>query len=140
MAWMNQAKKAVIAAKVKPILQKYGMKGSLRVRNGSAIVLTLTAGPLDFVGDMAEVTHWGGYRTGAEKEKMRERYVLDINQYWYNEHFSGKSKKFLEEIIPAMKSADWYDRSDIQTDYFDTAYYFDIHVGNWDKPYTVVKK
>jgi hypothetical protein len=29
MAYMNQQKKAVIAAKVKPILKKYGLKGSL---------------------------------------------------------------------------------------------------------------
>jgi len=36
-----------------------------------------------------------------------------------------------------MKGADWYDNSDAQTDYFDTAYYVDVNVGKWDKPYIV---
>lgn len=137
MAWMNQAKKAVIAAAVKPILQKYGMKGSLSVRNGTAITLTLTSGPIDFVGDMLETRNWGYLVSSVDRDKLRERYVLDINQYWYHEHYSGKTKKFIEELIPAMKAANWYDRSDITTDYFDTAYYFNIHVGKWNKPYTV---
>ena len=38
MAYMNQERKAKVAAKVKPILAKYGMKGSLSVRNHSTIV------------------------------------------------------------------------------------------------------
>jgi hypothetical protein len=29
----------------------------------------------------------------------------------------------------ALKSADWYDESDAQTDYFNTAYYVDVNVG-----------
>jgi hypothetical protein len=37
-----------------------------------------------------------------------------------------------------MKSADWYDRSDSQSDYFDTAYYVDVNVGKWDKPYEFI--
>ncbi len=42
-------------------------------------------------------------------------------------------------IIPAMKGADWYDKSDAQIDYFDTAYYYDVNVGSWNKPYTLTK-
>ena len=70
---------------------------------------------------------------------MRKHYELDINPYWFQEHYSGVSLAFLSEIIPAMKSADWYDRSDAQVDYFDTAYYYDIHVGSWKKPYVLTK-
>jgi len=29
----------------------------------------------------------------------------------------------------------WYDNSDAMTDYFDTAYYTNIRIGKWDKPY-----
>jgi hypothetical protein len=36
-----------------------------------------------------------------------------------------------------MKSAGWYDNSDAQIDYFDTAYYYDVNIGNWKKPYKV---
>ena len=54
---------------------------------------------------------------------------------WYHEHYNGQSLAFLSEVIPALKSADWYDESDAMIDYFNTAYYFDINVGKWNKPY-----
>jgi hypothetical protein len=125
MAYMNQNRKAIIASKIKPILKKYGMKGSLSVRNHSTIVLTLSEGPIDFAKDGNMVLQFG--------------YHLDVNPYWYQDHYNGKSKQFLDEIIPAMKSAGWYDNSDAMTDYFDTAYYFDVRVGKWNKQYKVVK-
>jgi hypothetical protein len=34
-----------------------------------------------------------------------------------------------------MKGTSWYDNSDIMTDYFDVAYYNNINIGKWDKPY-----
>lgn len=115
MAYMNQERKAVIASKIKPILKKYGVKGSLSVRSHMSIVLTITEGSIDFGGKYQQV-----------------------NPYWYQEHYTGKPKQFLDEVIPAMKAAGWYDNSDAMTDYFDTAYYFDINIGKWSKPYQLV--
>jgi hypothetical protein len=37
MAYMNQERKAQIVAAVKPILAKYGVKGTFAVRNHSTI-------------------------------------------------------------------------------------------------------
>lgn len=139
MAYMNQTKKADIASKVKPILAKYRMKGTLAVRNHSTIVLTLTSGPVDFIGDLKQERQFGYVTTQLDKDKMRQRYELDVNPYWYHEHYTGKSLAFLSEIIPAIKATGWYDRSDIQTDYFDTAYYYDIRVGKWNRPYVLTK-
>jgi len=126
MAYMNQEKKAVIAAKLKPILKKYGVKGSLSVRNHSSISLTLKSGAIDFFEDY-------GDREDARK------FGIQVNPYWFHDHFSGKSKAFLAEAFDALKSADYYDNSDAMTDYFDTAYYYGINVGKWDKPYQFVK-
>ena len=139
MAYMNQTKKQTIAAKVKPILAKYGMKGSLSVRNHSTIVLKLTSGPIDFIGDLNAQRQMGYVNIELNKDEMRKRYELDINPYWYQEHYTGTALAFLSEIIPAMKSADWYDDSDAQVDYFNTAYYYDVNVGSWNKPYTLTK-
>ena len=113
MAYMNQQRKAVIAANLKPVLAKYGVKGTLSVRNGMAICLTLTQGVIDF-GDASSV-----------------------NPYWIKDHWSGVARDFLLEALAALKSAEWYDRSDVMTDYFDTAYYFDIKLGKWGKPYVL---
>ena len=112
MAYMNQEKKAKIAAKMKPVLRKYGLKGSLSVHNHSSITLTIKSGKLDFGSD-----------------------YVQVNPYWLESNYSGKVLKALQEIKQALLAADYYDRSDAQIDYFDTAYYYNINVGKWNKPY-----
>jgi hypothetical protein len=137
VAYMNQERKQKVAAAVKPILAKYGMKGSLSVRNHSTIVLKLTSGPIDFIGDMNDERNSLLGSNSVNKDALRQRYNLDVNTYWYTEHYTGAALTFLHEIIPAMKSADWFDKSDAQIDYFHTAYYIDVNVGSWDKPYVL---
>jgi hypothetical protein len=122
MAYMNQERKAVIAANLKPVLKKYGVKGSLSVRNHSTIVLNVKSGEVDFFEDY-------GDREDARK------FGIQVNPYWFHEHFEGVSKNFLTEAFNALKSAGYYDNSDAQIDYFDTAYYYDINIGRWNKPY-----
>lgn len=127
--------KQTIQKNLTPILKRYGVKGTLRVRNGHAITLTLRSGSIDFVNDMKNEMHG----KTIDKNEVRKHYNFMINQYWFNEHYEGVSLKFIDEVNQAMKSANWYDRSDAQIDYFDTAYYYDITVGSWNKPYTLTK-
>jgi hypothetical protein len=124
MAYMNQDKKKVIASKLKPVLKKYGVKGTLSVRNHSVIVLNVKAGKVNFFEDY-------GDREDAKK------FGIQVNPYWFHDHFEGKSKEFLADAFDALKSAGYYDNSDAQIDYFDTAYYYDINIGNWKKPYVL---
>ncbi len=63
--------------------------------------------------------------------------ALQVSQYWIDNYFDGKVKEFFIELFQAMKGNKWYDNSDIMTDYFDTAYYMDVNVGQWNKPYQV---
>ena len=135
MAYMNQERKAKIANALKPILAKYGMKGTLKCRQ-HAITLTLRQGPIDFIGDLNESRNG---RLGVSKDEMRKHYELQVNQYWIDEHYTGVSLEFLKQVNEAMQAADYYDRSDAQIDYFDTAYYYDINVGSWNKPYALTK-
>ena len=135
MAYMNQERKAKIATALKPILAKYGMKGTLKCRQ-HAITLTLRQGPIDFIGDLNESRNG---RLGVSKDEMRKHYELQVNQYWIDEHYTGVSLEFLKQVKDAMQAGDWYDNSDAQIDYFDTAYYYDINVGSWNKPYTLTK-
>jgi hypothetical protein len=124
MAYMNQEKKKVIAAKLKPVLKKYGVKGSLSVRNHMSIVLNVKSGKIDFFEDY-------GDREDAAK------FGIQVNPYWFQDHFTGKSKEFLAEAFDALKAAGYYNNSDAQIDYFDTAYYYDINIGKWNKPYAL---
>jgi hypothetical protein len=134
MAWMNQERKAKIVAAAKPVLAKYGMKATFRCTQHS-ITCTLKSGSIDFLADM------NTQRTMMDIASVRERYNFEVNPYWYDEHYKdGTAKDFIGEMISALKAADYYDRSDIQTDYFDTAYYYNLKVGDWNKPYTLTTK
>lgn len=136
MAYMNQERKAVIAKALAPVMKKYGIKGTLSVRNHSTIVLNVKSGKIDFIKNMNDVCGKSFYHTTRGFREITDSH-MSINPYWFHEHFDGDAKNFLEEAFVALKSAGWYDRSDIQTDYFDVAYYTDIDIGKWDKPYIV---
>jgi ABC-type proline/glycine betaine transport system substrate-binding protein len=138
MAYMNQERKAVIAAALKPILAKYGVKGTLSVRSHMTICLNIKSGKIDFIENYIATDKnksYAKYMSEDQIASIRRNNALDVNPYWFQDHFSGVAKKFLTEAFAALKGAGWYDRSDVQTDYFDTAYYVDVHIGQYDKPY-----
>ena len=141
MAYVSQETKAKIVAAVKPILKKYGLKATFAVRNHSSISVNIKSGKIDFIENYiatdANVLH-GRKMAQDQIDYIRKNKFLDVNPYWFHEHFSGKAKAALTEIFAAIKKGgSWYDESDIQTDYFNTAFYMDVNVGKWNKPYLV---
>lgn len=133
MAWMSQERKAQLAPQIKAVCTKYGVKASLAVRNHSTLVVTVKQGSIDFIGNCNAVSEAKAH--GREYRKA-DKY-LDVNPYWYHEHFDGAALAFITELFAAAKGTEWYDRSDAMTDYFDTAYYIDVNVGSWNKPYAL---
>jgi hypothetical protein len=97
MAYMSQEKKASIAPKVKAILKKYNVKGSLAVRHHSSLVLNIKSGSIDFVENFIEtdskVMH-GRKMAQDQIDYIRKNQSVDVNPYWYHEHFSGVAKEF----------------------------------------------
>ena len=134
MAYMNQERKQKITKMLKPILAKYKVKGSLSVRNHSTIVLTLKSGAIDFIGNSNRVCGNDFYQVQRGFKPTTSGYD-QVNPYWFQDHYDGKAKAFLTEAFKALKSADWYDESNAMIDYFNIAYYVDINIGKWDKPY-----
>jgi len=140
MAYFNQERKAERTPAIKAILKKYGIKGSLAVRNHLTFVLNIKSGKIDFVENFIEtdskVFH-GNKMTQEQIDYIRKNRSVDVNPYWYQDHFSGTALSFLKEIIPAMYGSDYFDQSDAQTDYFHCSHYIDVNIGSWNKPYTV---
>ena len=131
MAYFNQERKQEKSPAIKAILKKYNVKGSLAVRNHMTFVLNIKSGSIDFIGNSNKViaAQPGGFRNGSPSKDY-----MDVNPYWYKEHFDGKALDFLKEIFAAMNSGN-HDRSDIQSDYFDVGWYVDVNIGSWNKPY-----
>jgi hypothetical protein len=139
MAYFNQQRKQERAPAIKAILKKYGVKGSLAVRNHSTFVLNIKSGSIDFIENFiatdTNVMH-GRKMSQEQIEYIRKNKSLDVNVYWYREHFSGKALSFLKEVITTMNGGN-HDNSDIQSDYFDVGWYVDVNIGSWNKPYTI---
>ena len=79
MAYMNQQKKAIIASKLKPVLKKYGVKGSLKVSNHSTIVLNVKSGKIDFKVDKTGIIHASIGKVSFTPEKLKENALEVIN-------------------------------------------------------------
>jgi hypothetical protein len=123
MAYMNQERKRVIAAGIKPILAKYGVKGSLSVRNHSTIVLTIREGDIDPFTDFVVTC----------PDPQPATYI-NVNPYHYERHFDGRTLDFLTEAFAVLNNGN-HDRSDIMSDYFDVGWYVDVLFGKWNRPY-----
>ena len=139
MAYFNQERKQERAPAIKAILKKYGVKGSLAVRNHSTFVLNIKSGSVDFIENYIKTDadkNYGNKMDQNQIDYIRKNKALDVNPYWYQEHYTGKALSFLKEVFKAMNAGN-HDNSDIQTDYFDVGWYVDVNIGQWNKPYAL---
>ena len=140
MAYVSQERKQSLAPAIKAVLKKYGVKGSLSIRTHSSLVLTIKSGKIDFVENFIEtdskVLH-GRKMSQDQINHIRKNKCVDVNPYWYHEHFSGKAKDFLKEVLAAMNKGN-HNNSDAMTDYFDVGWYVDVNIGRWNQPYVYV--
>jgi hypothetical protein len=125
MAYVSQELKAKLSPMIKSICKNYGVKASLAVSNHSTLVLNIKSGSIDF---------FKSYNRDLDKPKNGN---IQVNPYWYNDHFDGAAKEFLSEVITAMNEGN-FDKSDSQTDYFHVGWYVNVNIGQWDKPYELV--
>ncbi len=118
MAYVSKEDKKTLAPAIKKVLAEYGVKGTIKVRTGSTLVVTLRKIP-------------AGLFTDKEIEN-------GVNVYHIDKFFEGTAKKFLTKLLDAMKGDKWFDKSDSMIDYFHTAWYNDIKIGEWNKPVEIV--
>ena len=134
MAWMNQERKAQLAPAIRAVFAKYGVKGSISVNNHSTLVVTIRSGNLDFIGEANAFNREFAERTGQRFYPVTDYY--QANPYKGEDAYSDPViGAFFRELTAAMRGDLWYDNSDIMTDYFDTAYYLNINIGRWNRPY-----
>ena len=139
MAFMSQDNKRLLEVGIKAILTKYGLKGSLSVRHYSTLVLNIKSGKIDFIRNFNEVGLQSNINRNQDDRFQDAKGYIQVNEFWYHEHFSGQAKECLGELIHAMNIGN-HDNSDVQTDFFDIGWYSDINIGQWDKPYQYTGK
>ena len=118
MAYVSKETKKELAPAIKKVLAAYGVKGTIKVNNYSSLVVTLRKVP-------------DGLFTAKEIDN-------GVNVYHIDTFFEGTAKKFLTKLLAAMKGDKWYNNTDSSIDYFDTAWYNEIKIGEWNKPVVIV--
>ena len=119
MAYVSKEDKKTLAPAIKKVLAEYGVKGTIKVDHHSTLVVTLRKVP-------------AGLFTPKESANG------DVNVYHIDTFCEGTAKKFLTKLLAAMKGDKWFDKSDSMIDYFHTAWYNDIKIGEWGKPVEIL--
>lgn len=116
MAYMNQEKKAKIAAQLKTVVPP-GWKYSLRVRDLSVLVMTISAAPVDLVE---------GIRPAKDGRPARD--YFDVVKWNIAEIQDQTLCVIMTQIMEAL-NLDNFDDSDSQSDYFHVGHYVRLKVG-----------
>jgi hypothetical protein len=135
MAYVSKEMKQKIAPVIKALCKEYGIKATLAVNNHSTLALNIQSGPIDFISIGNRIAKETAERRG-QPFHPRENYA-QVNVYWIDEHYDGVAREFLSKAYAALKGPDFFDESDVMTDYFYRSHYQDINIGRWNKPYEV---
>ncbi len=93
---------------------KKGWKFSIRKRDSSCLHVDILEAPVKFIEDGKHV---------------------DVNHYWiHDSSFTKEQKAILEDINTICNKTNW-DNSEPMNDYFNCHFYFNLKIGNWEKPF-----
>jgi hypothetical protein len=141
MAYISQEKKRELAPKIKSVLARYGMKGTISVDHHSSLYVNIKSGELDVIGNFRNTLANRGHGWDHDTYWIKTPPTyMQVNQYHLSSSYSGRVLCFFEELFDAMKGPDWFDKSDSMSDYFHIAWYVNVNVGKWEKPYQLTGK
>lgn len=127
MAYINKEQKSKIAAALKGIMPK-NWKYSLRLENHSQITMTIQSAPVDLVAMLVKRSEYG--QSGH----------IQLSHCNIEQTFTDPA---VTEIMVKARNAlnlDNFDNSDSMSDYYSVGHYIAMHLGKWDKPFTVNTK
>lgn len=133
MAYMNQERKAQIAAEIKKVIPA-GWKYTLAVRNHSTIVLNISQAPIDLLENARQADAKKGFGGPSHIGSY-----LQVNTHSIERSFMGEALDVMTKLNAALNlegtpQANW-DKSDVQTDYFNVGWYVDINIGRYNDPF-----
>ena len=138
MAYINQTEKKELSVGIKSVLKKYGMKGTIGIDHHSTLVVNLKYGKLDIIGNWFDTVSKKG-TINDYGDKLDKPEYMQVNEYWIDHNYTGKVKDFLNELVSAMKGENFFDKTDLMSDYFHVKHYLSINVGKWNQNYTVTE-
>lgn len=114
MTYMNEERKKELLPEIRKVLNRYGVKGKVFVRDHMTLGIKLKKGKIDF-----GTTH------------------CNVNHYHIDKDFEGMSHQLLIELIDAMTRGCWKLRNNMM-DIRDTGWLITIEIGDQRKKYQLV--
>lgn len=136
--------KAEVKAKSKALalLNKlYGVKSSFSGSNSNCLTLTIHSGKIDFLQNAVDFLCKTPFYAPQHRDNLARAHssgYLQVNHYYLERAFDGVALGYLQQAYQIMLDGH-FDESDLQTDYFNCAWYNAIRIGRWDKPYTMTE-
>ena len=136
MAYISQETKKELTPAIKTVLKKHGMKGTVSIKDCQGLNVNISSGVLDLLG------YWNRYMN--RNRRIQNRPTINDKNFsishpivdpYFEEYHDNKIENFISELLSAMKTCEWADKSDVMSDYFNITYYVSINVGRYDKPY-----
>jgi hypothetical protein len=140
MAYVSQEVITKARAALKALNKDYGVKSTLSGKGDSTLHLTIAEGKIDFINNFCEntIAKRRQHDTSQVIAWVQKEQNISVNQHYLDSSFDGIALEYLQKAKAIMYAEHW-DTSDIMTDYFNCAYYVNISVGRWNKPYKLVK-
>ena len=136
MAYISTKEVAAIRKQLKAEMPEY--KFSVKKHHHSSVTVAFMKGP-EWEEFQTRDRYTGEYSTATMDDHEQ------LNHVWADDFYGEKNAAIIKKVEKIIKTApvkaggrEWYDDSDAMTDYFDTAFYMSIHIGQWDKPYQTV--
>ena len=139
MAYISTEDVKHIRNELKKELPQY--KFSVVRDHHSSVTISLMKGPA-----FNDYEYFDRYNNVTKTANLSDGEHHQINQFHLEDFYGKENAEILGKIDTISRTAPaknggkvWYNDSDIQTDYFDIAYYVHINVGKWNKPYEIVE-
>lgn len=135
MAYVNKEVKNRVQKELKSIMPR-NCKWSLSGTGKGRLSLNIWSADTDLIGAVnrhnQRMHEWHGWII-PDKPLTH----VDLNHNRREIDFGEKWNAILQKAWDAMNKGNW-DRSDVQTDYFDVGWYTEICLGRWDRPFQVL--
>ena len=135
MAYMNQPMKKVIMNNLKEAgyTAKNGWSLSFKVNHHSTLQVTIRKAPFDMITEFVN-----------ENESYKKRFPnplkqVNVNHYHLCNLTDSRSKTHIEKITEICNKGN-HDNSDVQTDFFDVGWYYDLTIGDYITSFEVHSK
>ena len=140
MAYISKAQVQEKRKLINQLCKEYRIHATVSGSNSSEITVTIRSGVIDFLANHVETvkrdfTNNKQHIENAEWHAKRGHFT--INQHCVNHQFSGIALDFMEKLFVIVKL--YHYKDDKIPVYFNYAWYIDVKIGEWDKPYELIK-